>query len=71
VPGGDRPMHSFETLSLAPISRNLIATRLLDAAEIAWLDTYHLRVYGALSGWPSLTQADREWLAAMCRPIEA
>jgi Xaa-Pro aminopeptidase len=69
VPGGDRPMHSFETITLAPISRRLIEPRLLNAAEIAWLDTYHLRVYGALSGWPTLSLEERTWLAEACRPI--
>ena len=69
VPGGDRPMLSFETITLAPIDRRLIAPRLLNPAEIAWLDTYHLRVYGALSGWPSLSSDERRWLAETCRPI--
>jgi Xaa-Pro aminopeptidase len=69
VPGGDRQMHSFETITLAPISRRLIAPVLLTAAEIAWLDTYHLRVYGALSGWPTLTTDERAWLAEACRPL--
>ncbi|MDQ3559778.1 MAG: aminopeptidase P family protein, partial [Pseudomonadota bacterium] len=41
IPVGDRPMMSFETITLAPISRRLIAPRLMNAAEIAWLDTYH------------------------------
>jgi Xaa-Pro aminopeptidase len=67
VPGGDRPMLSFETITLAPIDRRLILTRLMSPAEIAWLDTYHLRVYGALSGWPTLTGNERAWLAAACR----
>lgn len=69
VPGGDRPMHSFETVSLAPIDRRLIDPLLMSAAEIAWLDTYHQRVFGALSGWKTLTPEEREWLASACRPI--
>jgi Xaa-Pro aminopeptidase len=69
VPGGDRPMLSFETITLAPISQRLIAPRLLSGDEIAWLDDYHQRVYGALSGWPSLTREERAWLAAACRPL--
>ena len=50
VPGGDRPMHSFETVSLAPIDRRLIEPLLMTPAEIAWLDSYHQRVFGTLSG---------------------
>jgi Xaa-Pro aminopeptidase len=69
VPGGDRPMHSFETVSLAPIDRRLIDPLLMSAAEIAWLDTYHQRVFGALSGWKSLTAEERAWLAAACQPV--
>ncbi len=69
VPGGDRPMHSFETITLAPIDRRLIEPRLMTPAEIAWLDAYHARVFGALSGWPALSTEDRAWLEAACRPI--
>ena len=69
VPGGDRPMHSFETVTLAPIARNLIAPLMMSAAEIAWLDSYHQRVFGALSGWPTITAEERKWLEAACRPI--
>ncbi len=69
VPGGDRPMHSFETITLAPIDRRLINPLLMTPAEIAWLDSYHQRVLGALSGWPSLTAEERAWLEASCRPV--
>jgi Xaa-Pro aminopeptidase len=69
VPGGDRPMLSFETITLAPIDRRLIEPRLMSAAEIAWLDQYHQRVLGTLSGWPTLTHEERGWLEAACRPI--
>lgn len=69
IPGGDRPMHSFETITLAPIARNLIEPRLMNAAEIAWLDSYHQRVLATLAGWPSVTAEERKWLEAACRPI--
>jgi Xaa-Pro aminopeptidase len=69
VAGGDRPMHWFETITLAPIDRRLIVPRLLSTAERAWLDTYHMRVYGTLSGWPALTSSERAWLEAACRPL--
>lgn len=69
IPGGDRPMHSFETITLAPIDRRLIVPRLLSAEETAWLDTYHQRVFGVLSGWPSLTADERKWLEQACRPL--
>src|SRR5207249_10427559 len=40
----EREMLGFETLTLAPIDRNLIETSLLDDEELAWLDDYHSRV---------------------------
>lgn len=67
VPGGDRDMLGFETLTLAPIDRRLILPALLSADEIAWLDAYHLRVQGALVA--DLPEAERDWLIAATRPI--
>ncbi|HEX3954087.1 MAG TPA: aminopeptidase P family protein, partial [Stellaceae bacterium] len=40
----ERDMLCFETLTLAPIDRTLIARDLLTPAEITWLNTYHARV---------------------------
>jgi Xaa-Pro aminopeptidase len=40
----EREMLGFETLTLAPIDRNLIEPLLLDEDEIAWLNAYHARV---------------------------
>ncbi len=62
--GGNVPVHSFETLSLAPIDRRLIDTALMTREELVWLDGYHRRVEEALS--PHLDAADRAWLKAAC-----
>ncbi|MFA5899814.1 MAG: aminopeptidase P family protein [Hyphomicrobium sp.] len=59
-PGGDREMMSFETLTLAPIDRRLIAKELLTAEETAWLNAYHARVAEAVG--PELDDATRNWL---------
>ena len=67
VPGGEAAMLAFETLTLAPIDRDLIDAALLDAGERAWLDAYHARVAAELS--PLLPAADAAWLAARCAPI--
>ena len=49
IPGGDRPMLGFETLTLAPIDRRLIDTAAaVTGSEIAWLDAYHARLAPAL-----------------------
>ncbi len=67
IPGGERPMLGFETLTLAPIDRTLVDPRLLDRNETAWLDDYHARVRAELFG---LVDTDtREWLENVTRPI--
>jgi Xaa-Pro aminopeptidase len=66
-PGDERPMLAFETLTLAPIDRNLIDKSLLTAAEIAWLDAYHTRVREVLT--PQLDSEAAAWLAKATAPI--
>lgn len=67
IPGGERDMLAFETVTLAPIDRRLIVPTLLTPDERAWLDCYHLRVQGALAG--DLGPKDRAWLIEATRPI--
>ncbi|APH72759.1 aminopeptidase P family protein [Aquibium oceanicum] len=67
VPGGDKPMHSFETLTLAPFDRRLIVRDLLTAEEHEWLDAYHARVLAEIG--PMLDEEDRTWLEATARPL--
>jgi Xaa-Pro aminopeptidase len=67
VPGGDRDMLAFETLTLCPIDRRLIEPGLLGTAEIAWLDAYHAKLLPALSHL--LEPAERDWLAAASLPL--
>jgi Xaa-Pro aminopeptidase len=61
ISGGDRDMMGFETLTLAPIDRRLIAREDLTAAEAAWLNAYHQRVNATLA--PLVDLATRAWLA--------
>jgi Xaa-Pro aminopeptidase len=63
----EREMLGFETLTLAPIDRNLIDPSLLDNDEIAWLDAYHARVRETLT--PLLDATTARWLAAATEPI--
>jgi len=44
IVGAEKPMNAFETLTLAPIDRRLIEAKMLDAAELKWLNDYHARV---------------------------
>jgi len=67
IAGGDIAMHSFETLTLCPIDRHLVDTALLSAAELAWLNAYHARVYAELAAY--LDTADKAWLQAATAPL--
>jgi len=59
----------FETLTLCPIDTRLLDLSLLDANEIAWLDSYHATVRERLA--PLLDDpADRAWLDARCTPLK-
>ena len=63
----EREMLGFETLTLAPIDRNLIQPSLLDEDEIAWLNAYHSRVRQTLT--PLVDPDTARWLAAATEPI--
>jgi len=63
----ERETLGFETLTLAPIDRNLIEPSLLDDDEIVWLDAYHERVRETLT--PLLDAETARWLSAATEPI--
>jgi len=65
--GAEKPVNAFETLTLAPIDRRLIDSRLLTAKERNWIDSYHAHVREVLS--PLLDAATRAWLDAAARPL--
>ncbi|MGE3302517.1 MAG: M24 family metallopeptidase [Hyphomonadaceae bacterium] len=67
IAGGERAMLGFETLTLAPIDRRLIAADLLDAGERDWLNGYHARVLAQIA--PQLDPEARAWLAEACAPL--
>src|SRR2546426_1849469 len=69
VAGAEKPLNAFETLTLAPIDRQLIVTEMLTLEEAAWLDAYHARVFETLA--PLLDTETRAWLAAANRPLRA
>jgi Xaa-Pro aminopeptidase len=68
VPGAEKPLNSFETLTLAPIDRRLLAAEMMTAEEIAWLDAYHARVRGTLS--PLVDNETRGWLEKATEPLQ-
>ena len=64
----DRDMLEFETLTMAPIDRNLVDVALLDEGELAWLNAYHLRVRENLAH--RLEGSEREYLMRATALIE-
>jgi Xaa-Pro aminopeptidase len=67
IPGGERDMLGFETLTLAPIDTRPVDAKMLDADEKAWLNAFHARVRKRLS--PLLTPAERAWLKRAAAPV--
>ena len=57
----------FETVTLCPISRELINKDMLTSEQIAWLDNYHAMVFEKLS--PLLEPDVTEWLRKETLPL--
>ncbi len=67
VPGGERPMMAFETLTLAPMDRRLIAVDMLSAEERTQMDAYHARVLAVVG--PQVAADVAAWLEGACAPL--
>ncbi|MBC7986540.1 MAG: aminopeptidase P family protein [Sphingomonadaceae bacterium] len=67
IPGGDAPMLGFETLTFAPIDRQLIVREKLSEDEAAWVDAYHEEVIEIVG--PLLDREERRWLESECAPL--
>ena len=67
IPGGERPMLGFETLTAAPIDRRLVVKAMMTAEEIAQLDAYHARVLAVVG--PQVPADVRAWLVDATAPI--
>ncbi len=67
VPGGERELMSFETLTLVPIDRRLVVTELLTPGERNWLNDYHARVREVIG--PEVDETTRKWLEKATRPL--
>lgn len=67
IAGGERPMHGFHTLTLAPLHRDLIETDMLSRAERQYVDDYHARVLNEIG--PSLEGSVLAWLEKACAPL--
>lgn len=67
VPGAEKEMLGFETLTFAPIDRRLIDRDMLSPDELAWLNAYHAEVVRRIG--PGLGGEERAWLEQACAAI--
>ena len=65
--GGDKPLLGFETLTRAPIDRNLVDTSLMTLDELSWLNSYHQTVHDDLITIVNPKTAD--WLHYATSPL--
>ena len=67
IPGAEREMFGFETLTFAPIDLALVEPGLLTVEERRWLDAYHAKVREVVG--PQLSGEDAAWLLAATGPL--
>ncbi|WP_336811403.1 aminopeptidase P family protein [Bosea sp. MMO-172] len=67
IPGAERTIYGFETITWCPYERALIEKSLLDASEIAWIDAYHATVWEKLA--PQVEGEAKAWLEQACRAL--
>ena len=59
--------YEFETVTVAPIDKNLIDVNLLNNEEITWFNEYHQVVFDKIS--PFLNETETAWLKEKCKAI--
>jgi len=67
IQNGERPMHGFETITMAPIDLNLVDKSIMTENEINWLNDYHSKVFAKIS--PEVDELTRGWLKNATRAI--
>lgn len=65
--GAERELLSFETLTFAPIDKNVIEKTYLTSEEVAWLNGYHKDVWEKVS--PYLEGDVKDWLSDATSPL--
>ena len=63
----DKTWLTFHPVTLAPINTTLVNTKLMTADQIAWLNSYHKRVFKELS--PRLDKAHKSWLRKATKAV--
>lgn len=59
----------FSPLTLCPIDTRPVIANMLSQEEVAWLNSYHRRVFDELS--PLLSTTEKAWLRSATSPLEA
>ncbi|WP_340265756.1 aminopeptidase P family protein [Sphingobium mellinum] len=67
IPGAEREMLGFETLTFAPIDRHAITLDLLTEQERQWMNAYHAKVVEVVG--PQLDGEALAWLKNACAPL--
>jgi len=67
IAGAEKPVNTFETLTLAPIDGRLISLNMLSGEELDWVNDYHARVRHEVR--PHVDEATRVWLDAATAPL--
>ncbi|QPQ54280.1 aminopeptidase P family protein [Allosphingosinicella flava] len=67
VPGAEKSMLTFETLTFAPLDPALIDVALLSEAERDWVNAYHRKVLDIVA--PQLDGEPLAWLRAQCAAL--
>ena len=65
--GAERATFEFETLTLAPIDRNLVEPSMLGDDELDWFNDYHARVRAAVA--PQVDADTKHWLEGATAPV--
>ncbi len=67
IPGGEREMMAFETITMAPINLDLVQVSMLSDDERGWLNTYHAEVRAKLSA--NMPAEIKDWFENATRAI--
>jgi Xaa-Pro aminopeptidase len=67
IPGAEREMYGFETLSFAPIDLNLVEPALLTTEERVWLNAYHAKTRAIVG--PLVDAETMKWLEKATREV--
>jgi len=66
---GGQQFCTFETCTMVPICKELIAEELMTSEEVAWLDAYHREVFEKIAPLMK-TQYEKEWLKQATAPMK-